>query len=320
MRILVTGATGFVGANVALGMAARGHEVHCIVRAAHRPWRLREVPGIAGTPLVDLFDPADIDRVFERVRPEWVFHLAAYGAYASQADVARCTRTNLEASVHVIDACARFGVERFVYAGSSSEYGLKEHAPDEAEVTEPNSLYAVTKAAGTAYARHVGRSGRLHTTTLRLYSVYGPFEEPTRLVPTMIINGLKGRYPPLVSRDIARDFVYVTDVVGAFDAAARADTAAGGVYNIGTGIQTPLHAVAEVSRTAFGIAVEPEWGSMTQRNWDTATWVANPTRAARELGWTAQTPFADGFRRTAAWIASSEERLNFYETFRTLPE
>lgn len=318
-RVLITGATGFVGVNVARRMLERGCAVHALVRPGHRTWRLDDLAGISLHPC-DIGDRDALDRCFDAVRPEWVLHLAAYGAYETQVDVAQCVRTNLEATVNLIDTAARHGTARFVNTGSSSEYGFKDHAPDEDEPTEPNSLYAVTKAAATAYARHVGRSGRLHVTTLRLYSVYGPYEEPTRLIPTLILHGLEGTYPPLVSADVARDFVYVDDVVDAYEAAAGADIRSGAIYNIGSGIQTSLRAAAAASRTVFAIANEPRWGTMAERKWDTTTWVANPQRAEAELGWSASTPFEDGFRRTAAWLSASPARSSFYRAARTPPE
>jgi UDP-glucose 4-epimerase len=313
-RIVVTGATGFVGANVARGMAARGHEVHCLVREGHRPWRLEGLEDALTLHVTDLLDRSSIDAVLAAVRPWSVLHLAAYGAYSSQTDVARCVRTNLEATVNLIDASAEHGVERFVNTGSSSEYGFKDHAPGEDEPLEPNSLYAVTKAAATAYGRYAALAGRIPVTTLRLYSVFGPFEEPTRLIPAVVTRGLDGGLPPLVSPDVARDFVYVDDVVGAYDAVLSGDPPPGAVYNVGTGVQTTLRTVIEVSRALFGIAQEPDWGSMPERRWDTTTWVANTARASDELGWTASTTFEDGFRRTAAWIAESSARRARYRT------
>jgi dolichol-phosphate mannosyltransferase len=315
-RVLITGATGFVGINVARRMIARGHEVHCLVRASHRTWRLHGLGGAAAIHVADLLDRAELDALLGVVRPHWLLHLAAYGAYDSQSDLRACVRTNVEGSVNLIDAAASHGVERFVNTGSSSEYGFKNHAPDEDEALEPNSLYAVTKAAATAYARHAGRSGRLHATTLRLYSVYGPYEEPTRLIPALVVRGLEGTYPPLVSPETARDFVYVDDVVAAYEAALSADVPPGRTYNIGTGTQTTLRTVVGVGRSYFGITAEPRWGAMAPRTWDTTAWVANIARARAELGWAPFTPFEEGFRRTAAWLSESKERRSFYETAR----
>jgi dolichol-phosphate mannosyltransferase len=316
---LITGASGFVGANVALRMIARGHDVHAVVRPAHRTWRLRAISDAATLHEGDVCDAARLGAVFRTVRPDWVLHLAAYGAYASQARSDRCIGTNVEGTVNVVDAAAAQGVERLVNAGTSSEYGYKDHAPTEDEAAEPNSLYAVTKLAATAYAAHAGRSGRVHATTLRLYSVYGPYEEPTRLIPTAIASGLRGELPPLAAPDIARDFVYVDDVADAFEVALASDIPAGRVYNVGTGMQTTLRDVVGVSRACFGISDEPQWGSMTPRAWDTTVWVADASRARSELRWTASTRFEDGFRRTAAWVSSEAERRRFYETHRTPP-
>ena len=316
-RVLITGATGFVGINVARRMIARGHDVHCLVRASHRAWRLPELEGAAALHVADLLDPAEIDALLGAVRPQWLLHLAAYGAYASQSDARTCVRTNVEGSVNLIDAAARHGVERFVNTGSSSEYGFKDHAPDEDEALEPNSLYAVTKAAATAYACYAARSGRLHATTLRLYSVYGPYEEPTRLIPTLVVHGLNGAFPPLVAPETARDFVYVDDVLAAYEAALRAEIPPGRVFNVGTGTQTTLRTAAGVGRSYFGITAEPDWGSMASRTWDTTAWVANIARARAELGWAPSTPFEEGFRRTATWLSESRERRSFYETART---
>jgi dolichol-phosphate mannosyltransferase len=313
--VLVTGASGFVGAVVARGIAAQGYAVHCPVRDP-AAWRLRGLAGTVHLHPCDLLDEAATSALVDELRPHGVLHLAAYGAYESQSDARRIVRTNLEATVTLLDACARAGVERFVNTGSSSEYGYQDHAPDEDEALEPNSLYAVTKAAASAYVRHAGRSGRLRTVTLRLYSVYGPWEEPSRLIPSAIVRGLAGGYPPLAEPEIARDFVYAGDVVGAYAAALAADLPAGAVYNVGTGVQTTLRTVAEISRRRFGLAADPAWGTMARRKWDTTTWVANVARARTELGWRASTSFEEGFGRTADWIGSDPERLRFYRTAR----
>src|SRR5262249_24369371 len=151
--------------------------------------RLHEAP---------LEDPAAVVR---RVRPEWVFHLAAHGAYSSQTDVRQILQTNVLGTAALVEACLETGFEAFVDTGSSSEYGFTDHAPAEDEAPEPNSHYAVAKASATLFCRHTARSRHVHIPTLRLYSVYGPWEEPTRLIPTLLVRGLDGTLPPLVDPD-----------------------------------------------------------------------------------------------------------------------
>ena len=156
-----------------------------------------------------------VRQAVHRIRPDWVFHLAAYGAYSSQTGFARMVDINLMGTVSLLDACTEIGVEAFIYTGSSSEYGYKDHPPREDELLEPNSHYAITKAAATHYCQFVARKPDVNAIAVRLYSIYGPYEEPTRLIPTLIAHGLRGTLPPLVSPATARDFVYVDDAVDA---------------------------------------------------------------------------------------------------------
>ncbi len=319
-RALLTGATGFVGANLARRLLRDGHELHLLARPGYRGWRLDEIRADVRLHTVDLGDAAALAGLVEHIRPEWVFHLAAYGAYASQADPGRMIQTNLAATANLVEACLKTGFEAFIHTGSSSEYGFKDHPPAEDEWIDPNSMYAVTKAAATHFCRCTARSREAPMRTLRLYSVYGPYEEPTRLIPTLIVRGLAGQLPPLVNPATARDYVYTEDVNEAYVLAASAPgQAPGAVYNVGTGIQTSLRQVVAAARAALNITAEPEWGSMAGRQWDTSVWVADNRAIRQALGWTPRYTFAQGFRLTADWLRDSPALLALYQSQRTPP-
>lgn len=307
-RVLVTGAGGFIGANLVRRLLEEGHEVTALVRPGSDDWRLAGLSEAVRMGRVDLTDHERVPPMLRKVRPEWVFHLAAHGAYSWQQDVRRIMQTNAIGTVSLLDACAKIGCEAFVHAGTSSEYGAKDHAAREEEELEPNSAYAVSKASATLYCSHVGRAGRVGTATLRLYSVYGPHEAPPRLIPQLIVRGRSGELPPLVGPDVAHDFVAGDDVVHAFLLAAEhVGREPGAIYNIGTGIQTRVRDVVAVARRALSIAAEPEWGSLPERNWDTTTWVANVGKAARVLEWTPRVSLEQGFARTVEWLESTPE-------------
>jgi nucleoside-diphosphate-sugar epimerase len=299
-RALVTGADGFVGANLAARLLREGHEVHALCGPSGDEWRLAGVGEVA-THRADLRTPGAARRLLRELAPDWVFHLAAHGAYSWQNDVDRIVTTNLGATIALADAAEEQGVAAFVNAGSSSEYGFKDHAPDEDERPDPNSVYAVAKVAATMYCRHRAVAGGLPAVTLRLYSVYGPLEDPRRLVPSLISHGMRGALPPLVSPDTARDFVYVEDVCDAFLAAAeRIGVSRGRIYNVGSGRQLTLRQLVASARKVFDVAAEPDWGAYPPRAWDTNVWCANASSIARELEWRATTGIEDGLRRTAA--------------------
>ncbi len=301
-QAILTGATGFVGANLTRRLLRDGHEVHLLVRQGYAPWRIADIRASIQLHEVDLGDEVALSSVVEAIRPDWIFHLAAYGAYSYQTDVSRIVQTNVIGTNNLLQACLKAGFEAFVNTGSSSEYGFKDRAPSETEWVEPNSYYAVTKVSATLLCRYTAQSQKLHIPTLRLYSVYGPYEEPTRLMPTLIQHGLRGQLPPLVNPDIARDYVYTEDVNDAYLLAAMVPgQEPGAVYNIGTGIQTSLREVVDVARHVLAIPAVPQWGSMPNRHWDTSCWVADSRHAREALGWTPRYSFEQGFQQMVEW-------------------
>jgi nucleoside-diphosphate-sugar epimerase len=302
-RVLVTGATGFVGASLTRRLLRDGHDLHLIVRPQHRSWRLDGIRGDVRFHEADLTDAAAVESAIDKIKPDLVFHLAASGAYASQTDLDRMIETNIRGTANLVRACVRTGFEAFVNAGSSSEYGYKDHPPREDEIIEPNSHYAVTKSAATLFCQYTARHEHLRVVTLRLYSVYGPWEESTRFVPQLILKGIRGEYPPLVNPDVARDFVYVEDVNEAFLlAATRSNQSLGAIYNVGTGVQTTIRDAVNVAVRAFGIAREPVWGSMQNRSWDASTWRANSELIQKTLGWSPRHTFEQGLGEFTRWL------------------
>jgi nucleoside-diphosphate-sugar epimerase len=319
-RAFVTGGTGFVGANLVRRLLADGNEVHLLVRPGHQAWRLADLRSGIEIHETDLADGVALKRTLQDVRPDWIFHLAAYGAYSSQGDLSRMVATNVMGTTNLLEACSAVGFDAFVNAGSSSEYGFKDHPPAENEALDPNSFYAVTKASATMLCRQTARQLDLPVTTLRLYSVFGPWEEPTRLIPTLICYGLRGLFPPMAAPTVSRDFVFVDDATEAFILAARnpADEK-GAVYNVGSGHQSSLEEVAKVAARVLSIPAAPEWKAMPNRNWDTDRWIADPAKATRLLGWSAAYDFEEGFVKTVEWLRNDPEMLRWYEQQRSLP-
>ncbi len=313
-RVLITGGTGFVGANLTRYMLGRGHEVHLIVRPQHTIWRLAKLDDSIRIHVIDLMNYDELRRLLEKIHPDWIFHLAVYGAYSTQCELQQMINTNITSTANLVSCSLHVGFECFVNTGSSSEYGIKDSAPRENEWLDPNSYYACTKAAATHLCRHLSIEHNAHITTLRLYSAYGPFEEPTRLIPTLARYALRGELPPLVSPSIARDFVYVKDVCRAYELAAmHPQQERGAVYNVGTGVQTTLEMAVKHVASICSIQKEPQWGSMSERAWDTTSWVANCEKIRSELGWQPKVDFAQGFRNTLEWFEANSELISAYE-------
>ena len=190
--VLVTGAAGFVGACAVRALLRRGHEVHAVLRPGSDPWRLIGLGGPLARHRVDLADVGSVAALVRAVRPRAVVHLAAHGAYQRQSNFRAMVETNILGTTYLLEAAADAGVRAFVSAGSSSEYGFKREPMREEDRLEPNSHYAVAKAAQAHLCALAGRRGEMGAATFRLFSVYGPWEEPSRLIPTLIRRARAG--------------------------------------------------------------------------------------------------------------------------------
>lgn len=311
----MTGGTGFVGANLVRRLLGDGHSVHLLVRPNSNRWRLQDIQTEVVLHEVSLQDREALVQLFHQIRPDWIFHLAVHGAYSYQTDLDAIVQTNILGTINLVEASLQTGFEAFVNTGSSSEYGFKNHAPSETEWLEPNSHYAVTKASATLFCRFTAQSKGVRIPTLRLYSVYGPYEEPTRLMPALIVRGLNHELPPLVNPDIARDYIYTEDVIDAYlQAATQPKQDLGAVYNVGTGIQTSLRQAVAVTQRALNLTVEPVWGSMPDRQWDSTVWVADNRKLQTDLGWKPHHTFEQGFAQTVNWFRTHPNLIRFYET------
>lgn len=307
-KVIVTGGSGFIGANLTRRLLRDGQEVHLLLRKGYKTWRIADIFKQVHPHIVDLQNATALKRLFTMIEPDWIFHTAAYGAYSTQNDLDEMIETNITGLSNLLEAAKLSGFDAFVNTGSSSEYGYRDTAPKETDCLDPNSHYAITKAAATHLCQYTAKTYRLHIPTLRLYSAYGPYEEPTRLMPTLLAHALKKRLPPLVNPKIARDFVHVEDIVDAYLLAAKHKTKElGPVYNIGSGTQTNMKKLVELSKKLFKITEKPRWGSMVNRSWDTSNWVSNSNKARKVLGWKPKFSLQQGLSSTYTWLENNQQ-------------
>lgn len=318
--VLVLGASGFIGANLLRRLLAVRADVTGTVFSGNT-WRLDGIPS-THIAFLNLQDPISVGSVLHRVAPRTIFDCSSFGAYSFEQDHERIHATNYLSFIRLMEAVSSLELAAFVHAGSSSEYGLNAAAPSEDAALIPNSHYAVSKAATSAAITYFGKVRGVPVSNLRLYAVYGPYEDSSRLIPVLCETSLRGELPTFARAEVSRDFIHVDDVVEAFaDTALQMGPAlAGESINIGSGRPTTLAALAELARSSFGITAEPHFNPTAGRAWDTDNWYADTAKAQRLLGWSARVGLADGLTRTRAWWQAHLAHADFTRlTKRTQP-
>jgi nucleoside-diphosphate-sugar epimerase/glycosyltransferase involved in cell wall biosynthesis len=300
--IFIFGASGFIGANLLATILKYRNDCFAITHNPRSAWRLRllEVP-TENILHCDINYKKSVDSVFKEHRPLTVFNLSAYGAYSKQNNTSLIYETNIIGTVNILEACKN--IKAYIHAGSSSEYGLNSVNPKENNELIPNSHYSVTKISASYLLSFYARNFNLPCLNLRLYSIYGPWEEPDRLMPKMVERALTNEYPPLAAPATSRDFVYIDDCVEAFlDAANNVNKEnSGQSINIGSGQKTTLEQLADVCQEIFKIEKKPVWGNMQNRSWDTPEWYGNHDKASKLIYWKPKTKLSDGLLKFAEW-------------------
>lgn len=297
--LLVTGASGFLGAHVAAGAQARGLGVRAALRGSSDRRRLdRLAPGVTTVDL-DLADrTADLAAALSGV--DAVIHCAAYGVDYRQSDFATALDLNVLASMRLAEAAGAAGI-RFVHVGTSYEYGTEDGTLVEDRRLSPVGIYGVTKAAATLALQDLARRTGAPLAVVRPFSMYGPLEGAHKFVPLVMEASRAGRVVELTPGEQQRDYLYVGDVVAACLALATATSfPAGEIFNICSGQGVGLRELAIAAVTAAG--GDPavlHWGAKPYRPAESMRVVGDPAKLNAAIGWRAGTSLADGMAQTA---------------------
>jgi nucleoside-diphosphate-sugar epimerase len=285
--VLVTGASGFIGAHLCDRLRRRGAKVHALSRRDHadegagiRWWR------------GDLSDFDAVSRLFGSIRPDFVFHLASEVTGSREpGQVLPTFHNNLVSSVHVLLAGTESRCRRIVITGSLEEPDAHDPAPI------PCSPYAAAKWAASGYARMFHALYGTPVVLARLFMVYGPGQADLRkLVPFVILKLLQGEAPPMSSGLRPVDWIYVDDVVNGLLAAATAREVEGQTVELGSGELVTTRQVAGMIADLIGSGIEPRFGALPDRPLEQVRVADRGTR--ERMDWRPEVPLLQGLERT----------------------
>ena len=309
MKVLVTGAGGFIGSHVVDRLLADGHEVRALDNfTTGRRENLDAV--VADVDLVE-GDIQSYERAHTAVRGcDVVLHQAALPSVPrSVLDPLTSNASNVIGTLNLLLAARDSGVRRVVLASSSSVYGANPELPKhEALQTRPMAPYAVAKLAAEGYAQSFSEVYGLDTVVLRYFNVFGPRQDPrseyAAVIPKFISAAFEGSTPVIFGDgEQTRDFTYVDNVVQANLLAMAVAAATGRVFNVAFGESVTLNRLVELIGELSGRELSVEYAPA--RPGDVRHSRADITRARSELGYHPEVDLAEGLRRTIAWHAEA---------------
>ncbi len=297
-KVLLTGATGFIGRHCLPMLLARGYEVHAVTSrepgeaAQHVHWHK-----------VDLVGPGKASELLARVSPDYLLHFAWYAVprkYWESLENLRWVQTSLE----LLGAFAAQAGKRVVMAGSCAEYDWRDgECSEDNTPLLPATLYGTCKHSLQMMLQSVSHQTGLSSAWGRIFYLYGPHEYPTRLVSSVIRALLRGEPAPCSDGCQVRDFLYVEDVASAFVALLESEVQ--GPVNIASGIPVPVKSVVARIGEKIGRPDLIRLGALAPKHAPPRL-VATTQRLRDEVGWRAQYDLDTGLDRTIDWWRNNE--------------
>jgi dTDP-glucose 4,6-dehydratase len=314
-RVVVTGAGGFIGSHLCEHLVRVGASVTAVVRYNSRgdEGNLHHLdPEIRSSMLVHRIELTDVDAVYRIVKgSQIVFNLAAFvGIPYSYKNPRDTVVNNVVSTLNVLLAARELGVERLVQASTSEVYGSAQQVPiPESHPLHPQSPYAASKVATDSIAMSFHLTYDLPLAIIRPFNTYGPRQSARAVLPSVLSQALAGRDIKVGSTDTTRDFNYVDDTARGFMLAASSPRAVGEVINVGSGqeikIDDAIRLIVEV--VGKGNKIVHDESRVRPAASEVSRLCADITKARDLLDYEPQVSFAEGLRRTAAWIGEHAE-------------
>ena len=302
MKVLITGAGGFIGSFLARLLVNEGYEVHAIVRKSSNLWRIQDILPSIQLFSADLLDYEQVNAYLEKIKPEWCIHLAWYavpGKYLQSPE----NLNSLQASLNLVSQLIEVGCKRFIGVGTCFEYDFSLGYLSESSPTKPLTLYAATKIALATTLSQLSAVTDMETVWVRLFYQYGPQENPNRLIPAIISSLLKDEIVKTTEGEQIRDFLYIEDVASALVEIARSKLT--GIVNIGSGKPITVREIALTLGTILAKTHLINFGALAYRSNDPMFICANNYLLKQETNWQIKYDLETGLKNTIDWYKNN---------------
>ena len=303
-RILVTGGAGFVGASVVHKLLTQEQDVAVIVRPTTDLRRIRDVLDSVTVIYGDLFHINESRKEIERFAPECVAHLGWGGVSGADRNGTQ-QLDNLTSSIDLYRLTEEIGCNYFLGLGSQAEYGVQTGKINEDSPTRPTTVYGAAKLATALVLERTSATSQRPFAWLRLFSSYGPDDDPNYLIPYLTTSLLSGKCPALTQAEQMWDYIHVDDVAAAI--AATIEARACGIYNLGSGTARPLGEVITMIRDLIDPSLPLGFGQVPYRSDQVMHLEADISTLTKAIDWRPYVALENGLNNVVEWYKENSK-------------
>lgn len=309
-KVLVTGAYGFIGSHLVKRLLDEGAQVSVLVRDYSNHWRLKEKLHEVCVYKGDVADSLRVSHIVHTIKPDFIFHLAAYGVDRKDKQIHQAIKTNIIGTVNIVESAIGTGCEKVINLGSSSEYGYSDQKMSENMRPNPLDVYGSTKAAATILAHQIAKEGNLNIVTIRPFNIFGEKEVPHKLFSYVILQLLKDKEVKLSNGEQYRDYLYIENYIDGFILAAKNKNVKNDIFNMGSGQALPIKFYVQKLFQLIDLEKIPLFGTIPYIEHERMLADPDIQKIKNTLKWKQRISLEEGMERTINWYKENLHQFN----------
>lgn len=306
-KILITGGGGFIGSHLVKRMLLEGAKIFIIERTDSNLWRIKKESDRLSIYSGDIRHALQVDKYIKSIKPDYVFHLAAYGVDSEKKEYKTAAEINIMGTLNILNSLKDVGCEKFINMGSCAEYGNRKEVMYEEMKPTPVSIYGGTKACSTILAHQIAYENKMSIVTLRPFGIFGEGEERHKVFCYIIMSIIENKEVRLTPCEQCRDYCYIENIIDGLMMAASNKKIKNQIFNIGSGKSYPLKYYVDLIFKNMDTNKKPIYGAIEYRK--NEMWDPKPdiSKIQKMLKWKPRISLEEGIIKTIDWFKKNKD-------------
>ena len=302
--VIITGATGFIGSNLCRQLSKNKTDVHIFTTSKSNFWRLNDIITKIHVHTVDLVKHSQVQKKILEINPKYIFHCASYGVHPKELIFQKMVNVNINGTRNLLDATSELSnFKKFINLSSYFEYSHKQDKLKESDLTQPITLYGISKLLQTNLVRYYSLKKNIPSVNLRIFTPYGKFDEPGRLINSIMLSIINKKNIILFSKNSKRDFIHVDDVISALIHSAKSKFSNSEIFNIGSGNSYSVEKIVNLCKKLINDSNTKIIWKIKHREFDLlgGGGYSDNTKTIKNLNWKPKISLEAGLQMSHKW-------------------